>query len=59
MVEAELEMALFPQEFFSAESFVAPEFASLIDRYYQRFYKRVTEQTLVRMFQKPDAPVQE
>ena len=39
--EAELQKVLFPEEFYSAESFVEPAFSSLIDRYYQRFYKRI------------------
>lgn len=36
-----LDKQLFPENFFEAETFVAPAFSSVIDRYYQRFYKPI------------------
>ena len=43
---------LFPERFFDPDSFVAPTFSSVIDRYYHRFYKHVDENTMARMIPK-------
>ena len=44
-----LDAQLFPEHFYEAETFVAPSFASVIDRYYQRFYKPIRQTDISRM----------